>query len=496
MSDRSPILVWFRRDLRLADHPALSAAAHVGRPVIPAFILDEVVEGFGAAPKWRLGLGVEQFSGRLFAIGSRLVLRRGPALPTLRALVRATGAGAVWWTQAYDPEARNRDETVKAGLKADAIDARCFPGHVLFEPRAVETGQGGFYKVFTPFWNAVKCLDPGAPMSAPKALKPPANWPRSDDLAAWKLGAAMRRGAKVVAAHACVGEEAAQERLAAFVADRIDDYAAARDFPADHGTSRLSENLAFGEISARVCWQAGLRAREEGKSGAETFLKELAWREFAYHLIHHTPHIVAESWREEWRGFPWNRDDGGHEVSAWTRGRTGIEFVDAAMRELYVTGTMHNRGRMVVASYLTKHLLTDWRIGLRWFEDCLIDWDPASNALGWQWSAGSGPDAAPYFRVFNPETQAERFDPERRYRRRWIAEGLDRPPQTALDYFAAIPESWRMAPSDRYPEPVVSPAEGRARALRAYADWQDRNPKPLRSGTGSALLPPAMRRRQ
>jgi deoxyribodipyrimidine photo-lyase len=472
MSEQSPILLWFRRDLRLSDHPALHAAAETCRPVIPVFLLDEVVEGHGAAPKWRLRLAVEHFAERLQEIGSRLVLRRGEALPTLRRLVKDTGAGAVWWTRLYDPDARERDEAVKSGLKSDGIEARSFPGHVLFEPWTVETGQGGFYKVYTPYWKAVKDLDPGQQLAAPSALGAPATWPQSDDIADWEMGAAMMRGAKVVAEHVNVGEEAARGRLAAFAGRKIADYAAARDFPPDDGTSRLSENLTYGEISARSCWHAGMRAREEGKTGAETFLKELVWREFAYHLVHHTPYIVDQNWREEWGGFPWNGDERLKEVRAWKRGRTGMKFVDAAMREMYVTGWMHNRGRMIVASYLTKHLLADWRIGLKWFEDCLIDWDPASNAMGWQWTAGSGPDAAPYFRIFNPETQAEKFDADGRYRRRWIAEGQARPPKTALSYFEAIPESWQMEPADPYPGPVVGLAEGRSRALAAYEGWK------------------------
>jgi deoxyribodipyrimidine photo-lyase len=468
----SPIILWFRRDLRLADHPALAAAVETGRPVIPVFILDEVAEGYGAAPKWRLGLGVEHFAGRLAAAGSRLVPRRGRALPALQALVEETGAGAVWWTRAYDPEARARDEAVKAALKAGGVDARSFPGHVLFEPWTVATGQGGYYRVYTPYWRAVRDRDPGDPLPAPARLAAPAAWPAGDDPSGWALGAGMDRGAAVVAAHVNVGEDAAQRRLGDFVAQRVADYDGARDFPALRGTSRLSENLAWGEISARSCWHAGMRARAEGKAGAETFLKELVWRDFAWHLVHHTPHILRDSWREEWREFPWNVDAGRPEVRDWTRGRTGVPFVDAAMREMYVTGTMHNRARMIVASYLTKNLLAHWRIGQRWFEDCLIDWDPASNAMGWQWTAGSGPDAAPYFRVFNPETQAEKFDADGAYRRAWIAEGQASAPRTALSYFAAIPRSWGMSPDDRYPAPRIDAAEGRRRALAAYERWK------------------------
>ncbi len=472
MGETTPIILWFRRDLRLSDHRALSEAAASGRPVIPVFVLDEVVEGHGAAPKWRLGLGVEHFARTLADRGSRLILRRGEALPALRALVRETGAGAVWWTRLYDPDSRRRDETVKAGLRSDGIDARSFAGHVLFEPWTVETGQGGFYKVYTPYWNAVRDRDPGDPLPTPGGIAAPEAWPESDRLDDWRMGAAMQRGANVVAAHVAVGEEAARGRLGAFIAQKIDAYDKARDLPAVDGTSRLSENLTYGEISIRTCWHAARRALHEGRKGAETYLRELVWRDFATHLVHHTPHITTDSWREEWQGFPWNEDERLKEVRDWKRGRTGIEFVDAAMREMYVTGTMHNRGRMIVASYLTKHLRTHWRVGLRWFENCLIDWDPASNAMGWQWSAGSGPDAAPYFRVFNPVTQADKFDPDRRYRRRWIAEGQGNPPATALSFFDAIPESWGMRATDRYPRPIVAADEGRRAALAAYEEWK------------------------
>jgi deoxyribodipyrimidine photo-lyase len=278
----------------------------------------------------------------------------------------------------------------------------------------------------------------------------------------------MDRGAEVVRPWLNVGEEAARDRLDSFIAERIDGYAEARDLPGVQGTSRLSENLTCGEISAATCWHAGMRALHEGRRGAETFLKELVWRDFAYHLAWHTPRLVSGNWREEWDAFPWNEDETRPEVVAWKRGRTGIRFVDAAMREMYVTGHMHNRARMIVASYLTKHLMTHWKVGLRWFEDCLADWDPASNAMGWQWAAGSGPDAAPYFRVFNPVTQLEKFDPKGLYARRWIAEGQREAPETARAYFEAVPRSWGLRADAPYPAPVVEAAEGRARALAAY----------------------------
>ncbi|MCB1340657.1 MAG: deoxyribodipyrimidine photo-lyase [Pseudooceanicola sp.] len=468
MADRSPILLWFRRDLRLADHPALKAASDSGRPVVPVFVLDSVTESLGAAPKWRLGQGLEVFSQSVEAKGSRLILRRGDAQEALRALIRETGAGAVWWSRLYDPASVRRDTAIKAALKEDGIDARSFGGHLLFEPWTVETGQGGPYKVFTPFWKAVMGRDPGAPTGAPK-LRAPDSWPKSDTLGDWHLGAAMQRGAAVVARHTQAGEGAAQDRLDWFLDGAINDYAEARDRPGVDGTSRLSEYLSLGEISPHRLWAAGQRAVQEGRRGADTFLKELGWREFAYHLMYHTPRILTDNWRAEWDAFPWRHDERRKEIRAWKQARTGVPFVDAGLREMYVTGRMHNRARMVVASYLTKHLMTDWRVGLRWFEDCLTDWDPASNAMGWQWVAGSGPDAAPYFRVFNPVTQLEKFDPRGIYAKTWIAEGQKEPPETARDYFAAIPERWGMAADDAYPEPVVGLAEGRDRALAAYA---------------------------
>jgi deoxyribodipyrimidine photo-lyase len=464
----SPILLWLRRDLRLSDHGALSAASETGRPVIPVFLLDEVMEGHGACPRWRLGLGAETMAARLRDIGSRLVFRRGPALEALTALVEETGAEAVWWSRAYDPAGVARDTGVKAALKARGIDARSFAGHVLFEPWTVETGQGAFYRVYTPFWRAVKDRDVPAPRPPVTRLAAPEVWPAGDGPAGWDLARAMDRGAAVVRPWLNVGEAAAEARLAEFLERRIDAYAEARDLPGEAGSSRLSENLTYGEISVATCWHAGMRALHEGRRGAETFLKELVWRDFAYHLAWHTPRLVSGNWREEWDAFPWNEDVGRADVVAWQRGRTGLRFVDAAMRELYVTGHMHNRARMIAASYLTKHLMTHWKVGLRWFEHCLADWDPASNAMGWQWAAGSGPDAAPYFRVFNPVTQLEKFDSRGVYARRWIAEGQGTPPETALSYFEAVPRSWGLSPDTEYPAPVVDAAEGRARALAAY----------------------------
>ncbi|MBE3637184.1 cryptochrome/photolyase family protein [Mangrovicoccus algicola] len=461
------VIWWVRKDLRLADNPCLSAALAAGGPVIPVAILDPLHDSWGAAPRFRWGLGLGRFAETLEQIGGRLILRRGDPLEILKELAEDCGAGAVAWSRHYDPGCIERDTRVKAELEKAGLAAKSHPGHLLFEPWRVETKTGGHYKVFTPMWKALRGSDLPEPERAPARWPAPDRWPATDSLEDWALGAPMHRAMPILKGHQRVGEAAAGDRLAWFLDEAVEQYDADRDIPGEDGTSRMSPHLAWGEIGPRSLWHAALRRREEGSKGAETFLKELVWREFAYHLAWHTPRLTRDNWREEWDAFPWNERVTA-KVRAWQQGRTGIPFVDAAMREMWVTGTMHNRGRMIVASYLTKHLMTHWRIGMRWFEDCLTDWDPASNALGWQWSAGSGPDATPYFRVFNPVTQLDRFDRNRRYADAWIAEGRRDPSETALSYFEAIPESWGLSPSDPYPDPVVTPEEGRRAALEAY----------------------------
>ena len=464
-NDDAPIIVWLRRDLRLADHPAFTAAARTGAPVVPLFILDDEVARLGAAPKWRLGLSLQALAQDLEARGLRLILRRGAALAVLRDLAQDMGAQAVYWSRLYAPEPVARDTDVKAALGADGLQVESFNAALLAEPWRVQTGKGSYYKVFTPYWNAVRQFDMQAPEPAPD-LRAPDAWPHSDHLGDWQLGDAMDRGASVVRPYLQVGEQAAQARLAAFLDAPIDSYAQDRDRLARDGTSGLSENLTYGEISPRQIWAAGARAREEGRQGAETFLKELVWREFATHLMWHTPHMLTRNWRDGWEGFPWQGKSPA--FTRWTQGRTGQPLVDAAMRELYVTGRMHNRARMITASYLTKHLLTDWRLGAAWFAECLVDYDPASNAMGWQWVAGCGPDAAPYFRVFNPETQAQKFDPTGAYRRRWLAEGQAQPSPQALAFYRAAPRSWGLDAADAPAKPLIDLPAGRARALEAY----------------------------
>jgi deoxyribodipyrimidine photo-lyase len=457
----NPCLLWLRRDLRLSDHPALLSAIARGGPVIPVFILDPETEATGAAHRWRLEASLRDLGPRLAEKGAPLVLRRGPALEVLRALIAETGADAVYWSRLYDPAARKRDEAVKAALKADGIEARSHNGALLFEPWTVETGAGGYYKVYTPYWRAVSGRDAAEPQAAPGRIPGPQKPPASDTLEALDMAADMRRGAAALAAAHRVGEDAARDRMEAFLHDKVNAYAEMRDRLDRDGCSGMSDHLAVGEISARTLWHGAQAAHaRSGGAGTETYLKELVWREFAHHLIHHTPHIATRNWREDWDAFPWRADN--DDAERWRRGLTGEPVIDAAMRQIYATGRMHNRARMLVASHLCKHLMTDWRVGEAWFADVLTDWDPASNAMGWQWAAGSGPDAAPFFRIFNPATQAEKFDPRGAYRDRWLkGDG-------ARAFFDAAPKSWGLSPQQPFPKPIVNLKEGRERALAAY----------------------------
>lgn len=474
MTNPSPILLWLRRgDLRLSDSPALSAALATRRPVIPVFLRDEAVDALGAAPAWRLGQSVGALAQDLQRAGARLILRSGPAEVVLRALVKETGAGGVYWHRRYDPALTEIDRRVKSRLRNEGIEARSFPGNVLFEPWTVQTGSGVPFRVFTPMWNSVRGRDVQPPVRAPVRLPGPESWPDTETLKDWALGARMNRGAQVLLQYAACGSQAAETCLERFVDERLTGYREGRDDLSQPSVSGLSAFLANGEVSARTCWHRALRARQEGNPGAEAFMRQLVWREFATHTLFHAPDLRNRCWREEWSAFPWNFNENHADIQAWKQGKTGVALVDAAMREMQVTGLMHNRARMVVASLLTKNLLADWRIGLRWFEEHLIDWDAANNALGWQWVAGCGPDSAPFFRVFNPDRQAEKFDSGGAYRRRWIAEGQEDPPETARDFFRAVPRAWGLSETDPYPTGKVDLAASRARALAAWQNFRD-----------------------
>lgn len=457
----APTIVWLRRDLRLDDNRALAAAAAAG-PTLPVFILDPVIDAqLGAAQRLRLGASLAALGRDLAASGAPLVLRRGAALPTLLALAAETGARSVRWTRLTDAPSLARDREAKAGLKAAGLAAHSHEGFTLLDPAAVKTGAGEPYRVFTPFWRAFAAREVPAPVPAPRLSGVPGV--ASDRLEDWGLSGPMGPAAGALAASFRAGEAAARARLDAWLDGPAPRYGADRnrlDRP-EAGTG-LSDALALGEISPRRVWAEMDRAG--GAAGVEAARRQLVWRDFAHVLLFHDGAMERESWRRDWARFPW-RDDN-DEAERWRRGETGVAVIDAAMRELWATGRMHNRARMLVGSWLTKHLLTHWRIGAEWFRETLIDWDPANNAMGWQWVAGSGPDAAPFFRIFNPETQGETFDPDGRYRRHWLA-------GAGAETFAAMrPKSW--GPAARPGRPQVDLAAGRARALEAWAGMRDK----------------------
>lgn len=467
----SGAIVWFRQDLRMADHPALDWAARRGGPVIPVYCWAPEEEGDwppGAASRWWLHFSLNMLDGDLRARGTRLTLRRGPSLEALCALGRETGCRAVCWNRRYEPAAAARDALVADALASAGWEVKIFNGSLLLDPTEVYTGQGKPYQVFTPFWKAVRARDAGALLSAPERIRGPKKAP--DSLALGSLGLKpvvdWAQGLRETWTPGAAGADAA---LAAFLEEALVDYPEQRDIPGVRGTSRLSPHLHFGEISSRAALfrvqeLAALDSAPGLVRGAEALLRQLYWREFAHYLLHHFPHTPSAPLRPAFGRFPWMADPEG--LRTWQRGQTGYPLVDAGMRELWRTGWMHNRVRMVAASFLVKHLLISWQEGARWFWDTLVDADLANNTFGWQWSAGCGADAAPYFRIFNPAAQEKRFDADGAYVRRWVRElnqaseasgrapsKTPAPPQAAADY----------------PPPLVDHAAARERALAAYA---------------------------
>jgi len=479
----APSIVWFRRDLRLRDNEALQAALSLGGAVIPVFILDPAAEGRwlpGGAARWWLHGSLAALARDLEARGSRLVLRRGESVEQLRDLVDVTGASAVCWNRVHEPASRALDEKVAAALAESGVAVRIGAGQLLFDPETVRSRGGGPFKVFTPFWRHCANLERPQPVDAavPRSLPAPVRWPRSDVLESWMLRPCRPDWAAEFRESGEPGEAGARRRLAAFVEKAMDGYRAQRDLPACDGTSRLSAALHFGELSPRQVWaEVEAASRESGvmprSRGAQVFLDEVGWREFAHHLLHHFPATPERPLREEYATFPWERDAALQE--AWRRGRTGYPIVDAGMRQLWRTGWMHNRVRMIAASFFVKQLLQPWTDGAAWFWDTLVDADLANNTLGWQWSAGCGADAAPYFRIFNPVLQGERCDPDGAYVRRWVPELARVPAEFIHRPWEAEPGALAAAGvrlGDEYPRPVIEPAAGRERALRALESWR------------------------
>ncbi|MGE3247984.1 MAG: deoxyribodipyrimidine photo-lyase [Beijerinckiaceae bacterium] len=466
--------------MRLADQPAIRSATDSGAPIICVYVFDECSKGLrqpGGASRWWLHHSLAALKTGIEQAGARLHILQGPAGELIPALAKTTEAAAVYWTRRYDAAGIAIDTGIKKTLAENGVEAKSFKGQLLFEPWEIEKQTGGPYGVFTPFWKAARAMpEPAEPLARVTRIEDGA-WPRNapdtvplDDLALlptkpdWASGLRERWDP---------GEAGARHRLKDFLDGPLKDYAAERDRPDRESTSFLSPHLAFGEISPRTIWHAARHAAEEKKglgSAPDKFLSEVGWREFSYHLLYYNPDLATKNYNRRYDAFAWEKPKNAA-FAAWQHGKTGIPIVDAGMRELWQTGYMHNRVRMIAASFLIKNMLVDWREGEKWFWDTLCDADPANNAASWQWVAGSGADAAPYFRIFNPVLQGEKFDPKGEYVRRYVPELKDVPDKYIHKPWEAPDDVLREAGVKRgktYPEPLVDLKDSRERALAVF----------------------------
>ncbi len=466
-----PVIWWVRRDLRLADNAALRACADSGRPVVPLFVLDMArPRAPGGAGLWWLGRSLEALAADLAKAGSPLVLRRGPTVETLGAVAQEAGADALHFGRMYDGEDRGLEDKVVQALGEGGVQATAHAGSLLTEPGQVKTGSGEAFKVYGPFWRALKAqLGPVKLTPAVRRLRPPAEPVRSEPLAGWRLHPAAPDWAVDFAGEP--GEAGAHAALEAFAHGPLARYQLERAQPAEAATSRLSPHLHWGEVSSRQVWAAAGAASEARghEDQREKFLSELAWRDFSATVLASHPHLGSENYLGRLEGLRWREDPAG--LHAWSRGRTGYPIVDAGMRELWRSGWMHNRVRMITASFLIKDLLIDWRRGEQWFWDCLVDADEGNNGINWQWVAGTGPDASPFFRVFTPVGQGEKFDAGGAYVRKWCPE-LEKLPDAYVhkpwEAPAAVLARAGVKLGETYPRPVVDHARARDRALAAF----------------------------
>lgn len=474
-------IVWFRRDLRLADNPALDRARQDFDRIIPVYIHDPEAEAPwspGAASRWWLHHALDELRRRLDDRGARLIIRKGSARTELDRLLKETGASGVYWNRLYEPTIVARDRDIKTHLKSEAVSARSFRAAMLFEPWELLKDDETHYQVFTPYWKRMQ-RDWRAvqPCPEPRSLEDGSGKIQGLELDQLNLLPRHDWGDRL-AEYWTPGELAARRRMKDFVAGPVDRYDEARNLPDREGTSGLSPYLHFGNVSpAQVAHELEPSGELPGGRGPLSLVRELAWREFSAVLLHHVPRLTDHPLQRRFDDFPWRRKaDYADDLEAWRRGRTGVPLVDAGMRELWQTGWMHNRVRMVVASYLTKNLLIPWQEGARWFWDTLVDADLASNAAGWQWVAGSGADAAPYFRIFNPVSQGEKFDPAGDYVRKWVPE-LARLPKKAIHApWTADRQTLAQAGvtlGGDYPRPIVDHAEARKRALAEFEKIKD-----------------------
>jgi deoxyribodipyrimidine photo-lyase len=473
-------IFWFRQDLRLADNAGLSAAIEAGGRdgVVPVYVwAPEEEQPFapGAASRVWLHASLAALDGALRAKGSRLVVRAGPTREALVAVAREVGARAVFWNRRYEPPVVARDAALARALESQGYavgTGRGLPSaNLLFEPEALTSASGAPFQRFGPFWRA--CLlapAPAPPTAAPRTLPAPPRWPAATPLEALALLPRVPWDTHI-RAHWTPGEEGAGTSLRRFVRERLGAYTRDRDRLDTQSGSRLSPHLHFGEIGAREVWYAVRAAAARRRLDDERFLRELAWHELAYHVLHHFPRTATESMQPLFRRFPWANDPAG--LRAWQRGETGYPLVDAGMRELWATGFVANRLRMVLASFLVKHLLLPWQEGAAWFWDTLVDADLADNALNWQWCAGSGVDAAPFFRIFNPVLQGQTYDPDGTYVRRWLPELAKLPARFIHAPWTAPGDVLALAAvklGRSYPRPIVDHHAARARALAALEE--------------------------
>lgn len=474
----SPILVLLSNVLRLGDNAALLAAAGTGNPVVPVFIYDthsQNVRQLGAASKWWLLQSLASLSSELEALGSKLIVRQGVSIDVVSDLAEETKARGIYLCRGYAPAACAFEKELQDRYADTTMEIRRFGGHLLLEPEMIRTKTGSNYTVFTPFWRAAsELIDTTPPQPAPNYLKKPDVWPPCDDIENLGLEPKPAHWAVSLARQWQPGEAGAQSRLDVFLKDCAQHYKAARDFPVMEATSALSPHLAFGEISPRTLWwrtKQQLIGRPELQTGCAHFLRELGWREFSAHLLFNNPNMQYEPMREQFKGFPWETGNGAS-LKRWQAGQTGFPIVDAGMRQLWQTGWMHNRVRMIVASFLVKDLLWHWRDGEAWFWDTLVDADFGNNITSWQWVAGCGADAAPYFRIFNPVTQGQKFDPDGSYVRRFVPELKDMPakyihnPSEAPD---AVCVTAGVRLGETYPLPMIDRKIAREKALAALA---------------------------
>jgi deoxyribodipyrimidine photo-lyase len=473
----SPIIYWFRQDLRLQDLPGLAAAAASGVPVIPCYILDDAAPGDwapGAASRWWLHHSLAALAGEISELGGTLVLRSGDTRSHLEQLIADSGARAVYCSRQYEPWAAGLERELHQSLANEGVTFKRYPGTLIHEPEHISNQSGQPFRVFTPFWRKCRSVIPAPPGPALNAevcwFDAPLD---SDILEDWSLAPEDPDWAAHWPRWWRPGSGGAREKLRHFLEEGLDNYAEGRDHPALDCTTRLSPHLHFGEISPRQVWQTVLEAAVSAPAldqQVEKFLSELGWREFSHHLLHHFPDMSDQAFKPQFRQFPWIADE--HKLRSWQRGQTGYPMVDAGMRELWQTGYMHNRVRMIVASFLTKHLLIHWRVGAKWFWDTLVDADLANNSCGWQWVAGSGADASPYFRIFNPVLQGKKFDVRGEYIRRWVPELKELPDRYLCRPWEA-PEAVLLQAGvtlgDSYPHPLVQHEYAREAALSAYA---------------------------